>query len=100
MSVSVLVTVPGATVSVSVWTGAAPPPPDESCLSWCPPLAVELVVVVVLVVAVGAGVPLEPQATEIRPTAMAVTPTVRDARLRIWAVVNDNGISLPRKVTM
>ncbi|MBP1819737.1 putative DNA-binding transcriptional regulator AlpA [Mycobacterium sp. OAE908] len=27
-------------------------------------------------------------------------PTLRDARLRIWAVINDNGLSLPRKVTI
>ncbi|AGB21552.1 hypothetical protein Mycsm_01129 [Mycobacterium sp. JS623] len=102
-SVSVLVTVLGTTVTVSVSTGAwaAPPPldpPDESCFSWWPPpeaaAEVVVVVVVVLVVAVGAGVPVELHATDSAPTATAVTPTVRDARLEIWAVINDNGLSL------
>jgi DNA gyrase/topoisomerase IV subunit B len=51
------------------------------------------VVVVVVVVDVGAGVPLELHATESRPTATAAMPTVKEARLRTWAVF-DNGISL------
>jgi hypothetical protein len=91
------------TVSVSPGAGAAPPPPDppdESCFSWWPPalLAAELVVVVVVVVVVlvevGAGMPFEPHATDNTPTTTAATPTVKDARLRMWAVINDNGISL------
>jgi len=59
-------------------------------------LAAELVVVVVVVVlvVVGAGVPFELHATDSTPTATAVMPTVRDARLRMWAVVNGNGLSL------
>ena len=78
-----------------------PPPPDESCPWWLlPPLAAALVVVVVVVVVVvGAGVPWEPHATDSTPTATAVTPTVREARLRMWAMVNDNGVSLSSKVT-
>ena len=52
------------------------------------------VVVVVEVVEVGAGVPVELHATDNRPTARAATPTVKDARLRTWAVFNNNGISL------
>ena len=51
-------------------------------------------VVVVVVVVVGAVVPFELQATDSTPTATAAMPTVKDARLRSWAVVNDNGISL------
>ena len=89
-SVSVLVTVLGATVSVC--TGAAPPPPEDSCLSWW--LADEVVVVVVVVVEVGAGVSVELHATESMPTATVAMPTVNDARLRVRAMVNDNGISL------
>ena len=99
-SVSVLVTVLGATVSVCTGAALPPPPepPDESCLSWCPPpeaaADVDVVVVVVEVVEVGAGVPLELHATDNRPTATAATPTVKDARLRTWAVLSNNGISL------
>jgi len=48
----------------------------------------------VVVVVVGAVVPFELQATDSPPTATAAMPTVKDARLRSWAVVNDNGISL------
>ena len=48
----------------------------------------------VVVVVVGAVVPFELQATDSTPTATAAMPTVKDARLRSWAVVNDNGISL------
>jgi hypothetical protein len=93
MSVSVLVTVLGATVSA----GAAPP--VESWFSWWPPplpvFATELVVVVVVVVVVvGAVVPFELQATDSRPTATATMPTVDGALLRICAVLNANGISL------
>jgi hypothetical protein len=60
-------------------------------LSWW---LAEDVVVVVEVVDVGAGVPWELHATDSMPTATAATPTEKDARLRMWAVVNDNGISL------
>jgi len=78
MSVSVLVTVLGATVSA----GAAAP--VESWFSWRPPplpvFATELVVVVVVVVVVvGAVVPFELQATDSRPTATATMPTVDGA---------------------
>ena len=59
-----------------------------------------MVVVVVVVVVLGAGVPFELHATDSIPTATAVMPTVSDARFRIWALVNDNGLSLPRKVTI
>jgi hypothetical protein len=107
MSVSVLVTVLGATVAgstVAVSAGAAPP--VESCLSWWPPppppLAAALVVVVVVVVVVdvlvvGAVVPFEPHATDSIPAAMATTPIVNGARRHTRAMVNANGISLPRK---
>lgn len=92
------------TVSVSeAWAAPPPDPPDESCFSWWPPpdAAAEVaVVVVVVLVAVGAGVALVLHATESTPAATAVMPTLRDARLRIWAVINDNGLSLPRKVTI
>jgi hypothetical protein len=104
MSVSVFVTVLGATVTVSVsagaWAAPPPAPPDESCFSWWPPpeaaadVLVVVVVVVVVLVVVGAGVPVELQATDSIPTATAVTPTPRDARLRIRALINDNGFSL------
>jgi hypothetical protein len=60
---------------------------------------VVVVVVVVVLVVVGAVVPFELHATVSTPAATATVPTVSDARVRIWAVVNDNGISLPRKVT-
>jgi hypothetical protein len=103
MSVSVLVTVLGATVpgsTVTVSAGAAPP--DESCLSWWPPppppeFAAELVVVVVVVVVlvVGAVVPFEPHATDSIPAAMATTPIVNGARRHTRAMINANGISLP-----
>jgi hypothetical protein len=66
MSVSVLVTVLGSTVTVLGAAGAAPP--DEPCFSWLPALPVfadaELVVVVVVVVVVGAVLPLELHATD------------------------------------
>jgi hypothetical protein len=98
MSVSVLVTVLGSTVTGSA--GAAPP--VESRLSWWPPplpppLAAALVVVavvVVVVLVVGAVVPFELHATDNRPTATATMPTVNDAVLRTSAVSNANRISL------
>jgi hypothetical protein len=109
MSVSVLVTVLGSTVTVpgapvSAGAGAAPPPPPESCFSWwpLPELAAELVVVVVVVVVVlvvGAVVPFEPHATVSIPAAIAATPIVNGARRQKRAEVNTNGISLPHKVT-
>ena len=84
MSVSVLVTVLGATaLGATVSAGAAPP--VESCLSWWPPpppvFAAELVVVVVgvIVVVAGAVVSFELQATDNRPTATATMPTVNGA---------------------
>ncbi len=98
-----LVTVLGEPVSAGA--GAPPllspefePPPPE-CSWWPPPLlaAVLVVVVVVVVVVVGVGVPWEPHATTSTPTATAETPTVREARLLMWAVVKDNGVSLSSK---
>lgn len=109
MSVSVLVTVLGATVAgstVSVSAGAAPP--VESRLSWWPPpppplaaalVVVGVVVVVVVVLVVGAVVPFEPHATDSIPAAMATTPIVNGARRHTRAMINANGISLPCKVT-
>jgi len=92
------------TVSVSgAWAAPPPDPLDESCFSWWPPpdAAAEVaVVVVVVLVAVGAGVALVLHATKSTPAATAAMPTLRDARLRIWAVINDNGLSLPRKPTI
>jgi len=89
----VLVTVFGATVTASV---------SGACFAWwpLPEAAAELVVVVVgvVLVVVGPGVPVELHATDSTPTATAVMPTVRHARWRMW--VNDNGVSLPRKVTI
>jgi hypothetical protein len=97
MSVSVLVTVLGATaLGATLSAGAAPP--VESCLSWWPPpppaFAAELVVVVVVVGVVGAVGPFELQATDSRPTATATIPDVNGALRQIRAMVNDNGISL------
>jgi hypothetical protein len=106
MSVSVLLTVLGATVAGSTVTvSAGVAPPVESCLSWWPPplpLAAALVVgvvVVVVVLVVGAVVPFEPHATDSIPAAMATTPIVKGARRHTRAMVNAKGISLPRKVT-
>jgi len=62
-------------------------------------LAAALVVVVaVVVVVVGAVVPCELHATDSVPAATAITPIVNGARRQIRAMVNDNGISLPREV--
>jgi hypothetical protein len=105
MSVSVFVTVLGATVAgstVTVSAGAAPP--VESCLSWWlpPALAAALVVVAVVVVVVlvgGAVVPFDPHATDSIPVATATTPIVNGARRQTRAMVNPNGFSLPRKDT-
>jgi hypothetical protein len=104
MSVSVFVTVLGATVAGStVSAGAAPP--VESCRSWWlpPALAAALVVAVVVVVVVvlvgGAVVPFDPHATDSIPVATATTPIVSGARRQTRAMVNPNGFSLPRKDT-
>src|SRR5947207_9587637 len=78
MSVSVLVTVPGATVSVSTGAVAAPPPPEE-CSRW---LVVVVVVGVVVVVVVGAVVPCELHATESPPMSTAVAIPVTAAHRR------------------
>jgi len=51
------------------------------------------VVVVIVVVAVGAVVPVELHATDSAPIATATVPTVNDAPLRSRAVLNDNGVS-------
>jgi hypothetical protein len=106
MSVSVFVTVLGATVAgstVTVSAGAAPP--VELCLSWWlpPALAAALVVAVVVVVVVvlvgGVVVPFDPHATDSIPVATATTPIVNGARRQTRAMVNPNGFSLPRKDT-
>ncbi|MCW2559108.1 MAG: hypothetical protein JWP55_3072 [Mycobacterium sp.] len=81
MSVSVLVTVPGVTVSVSTGAGA-PPPPPEDCSRWLVAVVVVGVVVVVVVVVVGAVVPVELHATDSPPTSTAVAIPVTAAHRR------------------
>jgi hypothetical protein len=80
-----LVTVPGATVSVSTGAGAPPPPPEE-CSRWLVAVVVVGVVVVVVVVVgvvvVGAVVPVELHATDSPPTSTAVAIPVTAAHRR------------------
>lgn len=82
MSVSVLVTVPGATVSVCTGAGAPPPPPPEECSRWLVAVVVVGVVVVVVVVVVGEVVPGELQATDSPPMSTAVAIPVTAAHRR------------------
>jgi hypothetical protein len=54
---------------------------------------------VVVGVLVGAVVPFEPHATDSAPAATASTPIVNGARWQTRAMINTNGISLPRKIS-